>query len=58
MSRWARSGTCPSKISWAEVTMALWAAWRKMWESRTTGKKPESMMSLSKLPAPTEGSWS
>jgi len=38
--------------------IALFAAWRKTSVSRQTGSLPESMMSRSTQPVPTEGSWS
>ena len=55
---WSKTGISPWLIRWAFSTMLLSRAWRKMASSRTVATAPESMMSRSTFPGPTEGSWS
>ena len=54
----SRSGTWPWLTWWAFMTMALSRAWRKISVSRTAGTRPLRSRSESRLPGPTEGSWS
>ena len=52
------SGMWPLLIRWALTTMRLSAACRNTSVSRTTGTRPELMMSASTCPGPTDGNWS
>ena len=53
-----RIGIWPLFTRWALTMIMLSLDWRNISLSRTTGTTSESMISLSTLPAPTEGSWS
>ena len=44
-------------ILWALTIMSLWAAWRKIFVSFTTGNASDAIISRRTFPGPTLGSW-